>query len=196
MSLRPHAWFRRLAEVPGVDFAGGPGIDRRRLPGHDARPQVSEFGLMWGRTSASPAHERAFSVDTREFSAAQLVRHVWETVELPAEPEDYHFALQHAVEQLWSLRSTNPECLAELEEFAYLDLALVEAAPWSLMFSSGDNTPTMVALPGVDRLIVLLEREGAHREALEVASRLVALGAVSSRLDRAQVRVATLDSFA
>lgn len=167
---------------------------------------MSEYGLWWTRrttnrsgveaSSASPAHERAFGIDTSDYTARQLITHVWETVELPGAPEDYHFALQRAVEQLWRMRSTNPECLTELETFAWLDLALVEAAPWALMYASEDGPPTMVSLPGIDRLIVLLEREGAHREALSVATRLVALGAHSSRLDRIQTRVATLDAYA
>lgn len=206
MSLRPGVWYPRLAAVPGLDFAGSPGVDRTLLAEHDSVPQVSEYGLWWTRrtttrggveaTSASPAHERAFGIDTSHYSSSHLIVHVWETVELPGAPEDYHFALQHAAEQLWRTQSTNPESLSSLETFAWLDLALVEAAPWALMYASEDRPPTMAALPGIDRLIVLLEREGAHREALSVATRLVALGAHTTRLDRIQTRIATLDAFA
>ena len=36
-------WFRRLAEVPGVGYEGSPGVDRTRLPGHDATPKIDRY---------------------------------------------------------------------------------------------------------------------------------------------------------
>lgn len=195
MSLRPTVWFSRLADVPGVNFAGSPGVDRRRLRGHDAVPRVTDYGLWWfDHTSASPAHERAFSVDTSDYTAERLVQHVYETIELPGAPEEYHFALQLGVERLWTLRMASPTCLTPLEEFARLDLALVEATPWSLRYPH-DAGATMVSLPGIDRLIVLLEREGAHREALALAQRVAQLG-TGTRTERIAQRVATLDTYA
>ena len=197
MTLRPREWYPRLADLPGIDFAGSPGADRRRLPGHDAVPQLSDYGLWWpGGSSASPAHERAFSTDIQDFTADQIVAQLWETVELPGAPADYHFALQRGIAHLWSQRKTAPGRLDDLERFAWLDLALVEAAPWSLMWpTQGAVTPTMVALPGIHRLIVLLEQEGAHREAHGAATRLAQLAA-SPRLEPIEQRIKTLDAWA
>ena len=159
-------------------------------------PEIQYDSLFWNdRTSASPAAEYGFDQDRREFSAAQVVRHVHETVELPGGPEDYHFALQDGVAQLWRLRAESPEGLDVLEEFALLDLRLVEAAPWCLQWPDEDGDGRFVSLPGVDRLIVLLEREGAHREALAVAERLARFDN-TNRLERLRERVATLESYA
>ena len=75
-------WFGSLADVPGVSYATPRGIDRTALPGYDAVPEVFEYGfdgderrgLWWsapggGKTSASPAHQRAY--DEREKATAR-----------------------------------------------------------------------------------------------------------------------------
>lgn len=196
MTLRPAAWFRRLADVPGVGYAGSPGVERTRLPGHDAVPEIEYDSLFWNdRTSASPAAEYGFDEDRRSFNSAQVVRHVRETVELPGAPDDYHFVLQDGVAHLWRLRTESPEGLDVLEEFALLDLRLIEAAPWCVQWPDEDGDASFVSLSGIDRLIVLLEREGAHREALAVAERLAVFDN-TNRLERIRERVATLDSYA
>lgn len=196
MTLRPTVWFRRLADVPGVGYAGSPGVDRTRLPGHDAVPEVEHGGLFWNdRTSESPAAEYGYSEEVRGFNAKQMARHIRETVELPGTPDDYHFALQGAVTDLWRLRSETPEALDDLEEFALLDLRLIEAAPWCVQWPDEEGNASFVSLPGVDRLIVLFEREGAHREALAVAERLAKFDN-TNRLERIRERVAVLDSYA
>jgi hypothetical protein len=123
-----------------------------------------------------------------------MIKHVRETVELPGSPEDYHFALQGGVEHLWRLRAESPAVLDTLEEFALLDLRLIEAAPWCLQWSNEDGHISFVTLPGVDRLVVMLEREGAHREALAIAERLAKFDN-AKRLERLQERIATLDAF-
>src|SRR5690242_2972974 len=96
-------WYRRLADVPGVRYPGSPGVDRRRLPGHNAVPTVSgyEFDgkrtetLSWsttdGITSASPAQRHAIA-DQHVTTPAVLGR-LREALELPGQASDYHFAL-------------------------------------------------------------------------------------------------------
>jgi hypothetical protein len=77
-------WFQRFGDIPGVSHAAPAGIDRRRLPSADARPQVHTYDgerhLSWPggegsgiiSTSASPAHERAFGVIAGGCAAAGL----------------------------------------------------------------------------------------------------------------------------
>ena len=105
-------WFERLADVPGVSYAGSAEVDRRRLPGHNLKPrlQVFEFdgrrheSLEWERgdmsTSASPAHERAFQ-DLREQATEAILRNLNEALELPGELKDYHFGIQTTAGALW-----------------------------------------------------------------------------------------------
>jgi len=81
------------------------------------------------------------------FDSDELVRWVWESVELPGEPSDYHFLLQGAVEQLWGRRRTNPSGLHFVETFGYLDLALIEAAPQAVRLDEADPARGYVPLP-------------------------------------------------
>ena len=60
-------WYRRLAEVPHIQYEPDPSIDRTKLPGHDAVPRIHRYefdgkqheSLDWpvknGTTSASPS---------------------------------------------------------------------------------------------------------------------------------------------
>jgi hypothetical protein len=120
-------WYVRMADIPGIQFAGSPGVDRASLPEVRVRPRTESGFVLWpspqGETSASPAHRRAFA-DLTPMSRDELVRWVWEGLELPGEPSDYHFLLQGAVERLWSRRRDDPDGLLLVETFAYLDLAL------------------------------------------------------------------------
>ena len=103
-------WFKSLADVPGVSYVTPRGIDRAALPGHDAVPEVFEYGfdgdekrgLWWstpdgGKTSASPAHQRAY-YDEKEATARDKVRWLREALELRVTVSDYHFAVEHAAE--------------------------------------------------------------------------------------------------
>ncbi|MTD43791.1 hypothetical protein GKE82_05585 [Conexibacter sp. W3-3-2] len=37
-------WYPRFGDIPGIDWPCPPGIDRRTLRGHDARPQENDWG--------------------------------------------------------------------------------------------------------------------------------------------------------
>jgi hypothetical protein len=171
------AWFERMAAIPGVAFAGSPGVVREVLAGAGVRPDESYGSPMWptaeGSTSATPA-SRHVPVDVR---GVELVTRVWEALELPGSAMDYHFVLQNAVDRLWSVRRADPESLELLEVFALLDLELMEAAPQAVSFDGDADAPArFVRVTSVPRLIGLLEREGAVREALELARRLSRFG--------------------
>ncbi|WP_208105883.1 hypothetical protein [Streptomyces sp. GC420] len=183
-----------MAAIPGIAFAGSPGVVREAVPGAGDRPDESYGSPMWptaeGSTSSAPA-SRHVPFDAR---GAELVARVWEALELPGSAMDYHFVLQGAVDRLWSTRRAEPEALAALEVFALLDLELMEAAPQAVSFDT-TGAPTMfVRVSSVPRLIGLLEREGAFTEALELAWRLAHFGQgedVAARLtEKAQALVA------
>ncbi len=172
-------WYARMADIPGIQFAGSPGVDRASLPEVRVRPRAESGFVVWpsprGETSASPAHRRAFA-DLTLMSRDELVRWVWEGLELPGEPSDYHFLLQGAVERLWSRRRDDPDGLLLVETFAYLDLALVEAAPQAVVLDGADPARGFVHILTLDRLLTLLEREGALREALALSRRAERFG--------------------
>src|SRR6266849_409834 len=126
-------WFSRFGDIPGVEFEGSPGVDRRKLTGHDAVPQVHvlqhegrrQEALRWvsngGWGSASPVHSRAFG-EPRDMPAAKLLQNVYEGLELPGEPSDYHVLIERSVRELWERKRQNPEVLEQLERLCWLDL--------------------------------------------------------------------------
>ena len=96
-------WYARMADIPGIGFPGSPGVDRSRLPEAQVRP-LQEPGspyLYWptpdghASSSSSPAHRRAFA-DTTVMDTNELVRWIFEGMELPGIASDYHHLLQAA----------------------------------------------------------------------------------------------------
>ncbi|MFD4132545.1 hypothetical protein [Streptomyces goshikiensis] len=177
-----------MAAIPGMIFAGSPGVVRESLPGASDRPDESYGSPMWpipgGSTSATPASQHV----PMEASGAVLVTRVWEALELPGSAMDYHFILQGAIDRLWTARRSYPSGLELLEVFARLDLELMEAAPQAVSFDADVRPVTFVRVTSVPRLISLLEREGAFTEALALAQRLARFGqgeeAVARLLDK------------
>lgn len=189
-------WYARMADIPNIQFRGSPGVNRASLAEARARPRAGYGDSLWwpgqqGETSASPAHQRAFH-DTTSMSRDDLVRWVWEGLEVPGEPSDYHFLLQGAVERLWSRRGSDPEGLRFVEIFGYLDLALIEAAPQAVTLDRGDGPQGFVHILTLDKLLTLLEREGAFREALTLSRRAERFGE-RYRREELEAKVAALD---
>lgn len=186
------SWFKRMAAIPELRFAGSPGVVRETLPEAPVRPRVSHGSPMWptseGSTSAAPASRHV----PMEVSGVELVAHVWEALELPGEAMDYHFVLQDAVGRLWSGRRSYPEGLELLEVFALLDLELMEAAPQAVSFDTGPVPESFVQVTSVPRLIALLEREGALAEALSVARRLARFGQGEDAATRLSEKIGAL----
>jgi len=187
-------WYRRFAEIAGVHYSGSPGLDRRRLRGHDAVPEIYTHDhrdnvpgpaqtLMWGDGSASPVHERAFS-DMKAMATSKLLRNVAEALELPGEPTDYHFAIQSTATVLWDRRRAEPDVLDEVERLCWMDVSLVQARPNAI---SDEYRPEggFYSVTSFKMLITLYEREGAIREALEVAT-------VAERFDQLAEKAAEL----
>lgn len=175
-------WFRRFGDIPGISYRVPGQFDRRTLIGYDAYPEVqhvygiegeNEETLWWPPSagtsggSASPAHYRAFA-DLRGMSAAEIVRHVHEGLELPGEPGDYHFLIQGCAEQLWRCRRNEPSLVTEVERLCWLDIGLVQACPDAVTAGYGRER-SFYAILGFGYLIEIYEGASRLAEALEVA---------------------------
>ena len=195
-------WFQRFAEIPGVAHEG-PGVDRRRLKGHNAVPEVHTFDrdedvagppqtLWWGNGSASPAHERAF-VDWNAMPTAKVLRNVMEALEVPGQPTDYHFALQGAATALWSRRRAEPEVLDDVERLCWLGIRLIQARPDAV---SDEYRPEggFYSVGAFKTLITLYEREGALREGLEVATLAERFDQLAEKAEELRERLAVLEA--
>ncbi len=195
-------WYRRLADVPGVGYLASAQVDRGGLTGHDAVPKVSVYefdgerkeSLSWslpnGTTSASPAQRHATAEQNEPTPA--LLRRVRETLELPGEPSNYHFALLNACEELWQRRRESPHLFEELEDLCLLDIRLIEAQP-QIVTNTYGNGPDFFQVPAFGRLIQLYEREGFLHEALKIAERAEHFGQMGVRLQELRDRVATIE---
>jgi hypothetical protein len=196
-------WYRRLVDVPGVPYAGSSPVDRTKLDGHDFEPEVHEFefdgkvrrSLSWpsaggGSTSASPVHQRAFGGD--KASAHVELRRLEETLELPGELPDYHFAIQGTAQTVFDGRRQDFALLEEVERLCLLDIALIEAHPYVAEYEPGK----FFRVVGYELLMRLYEGEGYFAEALEVAERSARLGQEYSldRAERLQARLAELEA--
>lgn len=196
-------WYRRLADVPGVPYAGSSTVDRTKLDGHDFEPEVHEFefdgkvrhSLSWpsasgNSTSASPVHQRTFGGD--KAPAHVKLRRLEETLELPGELLDYHFAIQGTAQTVFDGRRQDFALLEEVERLCWLDIALIEAHPYVAESEPGK----FFRVVGYELLMRLYEGEGYFAEALEVAKRSARLGQEYSldRAERLRARLAELEA--
>lgn len=173
-------WFRRLAEVPGIEYKCSPNIDRSLLPEHDAIPEIGTYtfdgkthdSISWetaeGSTSASPARRWQRlepKLRLNETLPQAVLRRLIETLELPGILSDYHYALQSCHELLWQHRRKDIWIIAEIERLCLLDIQLVEVQnSISVESDTGFNRSW-------GRLIQLYEREGYLHEAFILAQR-------------------------
>lgn len=200
--MRGSTWYRRLGDIPGVDYRAEHPIDRRRLQGHDAVARIEHYGgepsLSWqagpgGSSSSSPAHERAFGDEMRDRPTGEVLLNLAETLEVPGEASDYHFAIQHAVDILWSRRRTEPDVLDEVERLCWLDLRLIEAQPDAVRFEH-EGKSSFVQVTGLKTLITLYEREGYLREALAVAERAERFDQLHDKAGELRDRLAVVEA--
>lgn len=177
-------WFHRFGEILGVAYTSPEQIDRSSLAERDDVPEVhtSRFDgkldetLSWpagdGRRggSASPAHSRAFSSSSerRNVPARELLRNLYEGLELPGGPSDYHFLIQHAADELWRRRRNEPDLLGDVERLCWLDIGLIQARPDAVSHViNGERR--FYSITGFWTLIQLYEDRGDLSNALKVA---------------------------
>lgn len=197
-------WFRRFGDIPGVEFEGSPGVDRSQLPGHNATPELHVFELegrrresLWwpvvgGGGSASPVHSRAFG-DSRDVPTSKLLQNVYEGLELPGEPSDYHFLIQGCANELWGRRRQEPQVLEKVEELCWLDIRLIEARPETVS-DEFSNEPRTYRVLTFAILINMYQREGFLYEALDVAERAARFGQGDEAQHRLLERIAAVEA--
>jgi hypothetical protein len=182
-------------------------VDRSMLPGNDAVPEAHTTVLderrietLWwptageggGGSSASPAHGRAFG-DMRDASPDALIRNVYEGLELPGEPADYHFLIQGSAGQLWAHRREEPRVIGEVENLCWLDIRLVEAWPDAVRNQYSDERE-FYGILSFGTLIQIYEREGFLAEALEVAELAARYGQGDEVRERLRQRIEAVES--
>lgn len=175
-------WFRRLAEVPGIEYKPDPAIDRTKLSGHNAVPEVDRFvfdgkrheDLSWpiegGSTSASPAALWKSQPLRGETKAETTLRQIWERLEMPGTLSDYHFAIQGC--PIYARRDfarQEPRLLEEVERLFWLDIRLINRYPGTITYGEEEERQTYFGVSAFHQLIEMYETEGYLREALEVA---------------------------
>ncbi len=177
-------WFRRFGSIPGVAYTPPEQIDRLSLAGRDDLPEVHTFlfdgkleeTLCWPTGdgsrggSASPTHHRAFSTfpDPRNVPATAVLRNLYEGLELPGEPSDYHFLIQHAADELWRRRRNEPDLLGEVERLCWLGIGLIQARP-DAASDVIDGQRRFYSITGFWLLIQLYEERDDLGDALKVA---------------------------
>jgi hypothetical protein len=189
-------WFRRLGDIPGIRYATPEQIDRSSLAGCEDVPEVSTYEFdgqlretLWWPSgdgsrggSASPAHCRAFW-DMRGLSATELVRNVYECLELPGEPSDYHFLIQSTSDALWRRRRDEPDLLGEVERLCWLDIELIKAQP-DAASDVIDGQRRFYSITGFWLLIQLYEDRRDLTSALKVAEIAAAHGQCEDARER------------
>lgn len=199
-------WFRRLAEVPGLKYQGNPNIKREQLPGYNSTPKIQNNSysgfqqLVWAEKNGvekwqSPAKEwqTANQSSQKDAKPLALLKTLYETLELPGELSDYHFAIQSCYEELWKYRRKEPWLVKEVERLCWLDIQLIEAHPDTLSFGFGGEQNYFGVL-AFQRLIEIYEREGYLYEAYDVAQRATRFNQQQPALERLKAKLIQLQS--
>jgi hypothetical protein len=193
-----------LAAIRGVGYSGQPQIDPKLLPGYGATlrfcKNLNENGEMcvtWELPDGTVVTSQSPAVSHGSFSGRQdwtdVLRQVYEVLQLPGSTADYHFALLRAYELLWARRRQSPEVLPHIEYLCLLDIALVENRPEAIRHTNGTEVVT-ARVPAFAYLTRLYEREGFLDEALAIARRAAALDQGDSDVVRLVEKVRELRS--
>lgn len=149
----------------------GPGVDRTHLASHDVVPEIEWGSQFWNDwTTVSPASEYNLDEGARSLVLSRrsgMPSGPWGCPERPTTASRCGMVLS----TLWPLRAQRLEGLDVLERFAPLDLARSKRLS-SVCSCPRRGDASFASVPRVDRLVVFLEREGAHREARAIAGRL------------------------
>ncbi len=198
-------WFRWFSEVPGVGYKGNPGLYRPQLPEHATLPKSGYYEIAgmhrdyvsWpmlfgtGTTSASPVKQWTTQPRSGESPAQTRLRQLYETLELPGELLDYHFAIQGCCSELWRLRQEEPWIFAELERLCLLDIRLIQAYPDIVQVK---NERAFLLVTTLQHLIALYEQEGYLYDALQVAEIAAQFNQQRPALERIKSRIANLEA--
>jgi hypothetical protein len=143
-------------------------------------------------TTQSPAASWASS-GSPDASWPDVLRRLYESLELPGSASDYHFAILRTTEDLWNRRRQDPDVLPEVECLCLLDIKLVETLP-GVGLSSAEDEPIILYIPAFGYLVRLYEREGFIEDALQIARRGTALGQKSDEEQRLETLLRELEA--
>jgi hypothetical protein len=201
-------WFRCFSEVSGVGYKSHPSIDGSQLSRYITVPEISSYEranerreyLLWpmitgsGSTSASPAKQWTMQPQIArngETMAQGKLRQLFESLELPGELLDYHFAIQGCCSALWGLRREEPWVLGEVEQLCWLDIRLIQVYSNIVQVN---NDQGFFSISAFHTLISLYEQEGYLSDALQVAEIAVKFNQQMPALDRIKTRIANLEA--
>ena len=216
-------WFHRLGDVPGLEYSPPFVIDREALPRHDAEPENRDdipiggylsWGTVWepippgerevddgedaewSRDLEAPVTDylRTSLADDATPSTSKFLQRLWEGLELPGRPYDYHVAIERAREGLWSRKLDEPEAVETVESLAWLDIRLVLACPYAVLVQTSEGDQHFYGVSAFDRLIRLYRTEGFMREALEVAELAERFSSSPKLLDDLRARLEAMRS--
>lgn len=181
------SWYRRLADVPGVEYPGSPDVDRSKLRWTNLEPEVHErvripdlplldsdyddYEWEYGdeASSQSPASRHwEEKGDASPSVASKVARALGEALELPGTLKDYHFVIMGAAAYLESIARTDPTVLTLVEEWCLLDLRVVCLDPTLFSYRAQDGEIRQYRVPACAILARLYRSEGALREWLAV----------------------------
>ena len=173
-------WYRRLSDVPDLTYVPLARVERARLWGVDAEPEIRRLSsdddyiyITWptpdgGSTSASPAHQHGFSIP--DGTPEEVLQRMSEALELPGQASDYHFSIQHALEHLWRQRKTTPTLYNQIEKLCLLDIELLESRTEEIYEG------TVIGVRAFTTLAGMYENEGRLRDASTILERGKVIG--------------------
>jgi hypothetical protein len=207
-----------LGDVPGLDYSPPVVIDREALPRHDAEPKNRDdlpisgylsWGTVWepmppeeredeedewSRDLQAPVTDylRAFVPEDAVRATPDLIQRLWEGLELPGRPYDYHAVIERVRETLFPRRRGEPEVMETVELLAWLDVRLVLACPYAVLVHTSEGDEHFYNMSAFDALIRLYRTEGFMREALEVAELAERFPSSPKRLADLRARLETM----
>jgi hypothetical protein len=208
-------WFRRMADIAGLDYTSPVPVDRASLPDHDKEPEVRRYDfddeprvmVDWGlrETSeqgaayedkvwtplGSPAseHLRELVEDGARPTSEQLLRRLWEALELPGAADDYHQALERVITKLRTRSYWEPAVMETVEALAWLDIRLMRAYPSIVIIDHPEATRPYWGAHAFTTLHNIYVAEGFLRDALAVSELELEFGADPRRTDELRARL-------
>jgi len=208
------SWYGRLADVPGAGYPGSPDVDRGQLRWANIQPDIHEPVTLPGRelasdrdvdrywweypddyaTSESPADRHWSGAETSRMRADQVLRRLYEALELPGTLNDYHFIIMAAAGDLELKARADPALFTLVEELCKLDLRIVGVDPELFSYVDAQGERHQYRVPACDILARMYRSEGALREWLAVEEQAAQLS--QGDPDRVRALIAELESDA
>ena len=208
-----YEWFRSLDEIPGVRWEPLVPVDRSKLRGHDATPQVEIRPLYDDKTylhvewllpdgtplseadSSDPAvlHSRTLESDRQDLAPRTVAKTISEVLALPSTRSNYHFLMLSAWGSLHKSRGRDVRAFGWIEALCWADITMMEQGP-ELVFAEDhwDDMPERGGYPvwpAIDQLAGMYQREGFLASAVDLEQRFIALaGAPRGRGENAIAR--------